>query len=220
MNKTEIKEFKEFLKERDILLMFSTIYRQNHLTVNPPTLELYLERAKSESVIPQAFVYPKTVYGKEFWLSIQDEWNAKTEQKRAARNEADQLEHLGLEIIEVKSRTTYQGLPKTTCSLSLRGGNRLTLNIEHSKMIAKKLSTHMLLTRSRQTTDVVLMFNRSKGIEVKFKPDSSSLQFNNVELANRLVELLTLDTNQEYFLLNIELLEETKDYLLFLLKKQ
>jgi hypothetical protein len=96
----------------------------------------------------------------------------------------------------------------------------LTLNQEHSKLVAKKLSTHMLLTRSRQTTDVVLMFNRQRGIEVKFRSGSSSLLFNNAELVSHLVELLDLDPEKEYFQLGIELLTETKDYLLFRLKKK
>ena len=86
-------------------------------------------------------------------------------------------------------------------------------------MVAKKLSTHMLLTRSRQTTDVVLMFNRTRGIEVKFKSGSNSLQFNNAELANQLIRLLELDPEKEYFQIGIELLTESKDYLLFMLKK-
>ena len=86
-------------------------------------------------------------------------------------------------------------------------------------MVAKKLSTHMLLTRSRQTTDVVLMFNRQRGIEVKFKPGSSSLQFNNAELANQLIKLLDLDPEKEYFQIGIEVLTESRDYLLFMLKK-
>ena len=77
----------------------------------------------------------------------------------------------------------------------------------------------MLLTRSRQTTDVVLMFNRTRGVDVKFKAGSNSLQFNNAELANRLIELLSLDPEKEYFQLGIELLAETKDYLLFMLRK-
>ena len=77
----------------------------------------------------------------------------------------------------------------------------------------------MLLTRSRQSTDVVLMFNRQKGIEVKFRAGSSSLQFNNAELASHLVDLLNLDTEKAYFLLDIKLLSETKDYLLFTIKK-
>ena len=165
MNKIEIKDFKKFLNERNVLLMFSTYYRQHHLTVNPPTLDEYLE------------------------------------------------------IIDVQSKTNNHGLPKNTCSLSLKGGNRLTLNMEHSKMVAKKLSTRMLLTRSRQSTDVVLMFNRQKGIEVKFRAGSSSLMFNNAELASHLIDLLDLDPEQGYFLLDIELLAETKDYLLFKIKK-
>ena len=219
MNKSEIKNFKKFLNERNVLLMFSTCYRQHHLTVNPPTLDEYLEKARVENVIPQAFVYPQTLYGKEFWLSIHDEWMKMIQLSRAEKTESDQLESFGLEIINVQSKTNNHGLPKNTCSLSLKGGNRLTLNMEHSKMVAKKLSTRMLLTRSRQTTDVVLMFNRQKGIEVKFRTGSSSLQFNNAELASHLIDLLDLDPEQGYFLLDIELLAETKDYLLFKIKK-
>ena len=215
MNKTEIKDFKKFLKERNVDLMFNTNYRQNRLTVNPPTLEEYLEKARVENVIPQAFVYPQKLYGKAFWLSIHEEWMEMIQQSRAEKAESDQLESFGLEIIDVKSRSTCLGLPKDTCSLSLNGGKRLTLNMEHSKMVAKKLSTHMLLTRSRKTTDVVLMFNRQKGIEVKFRAGSSSLQFNNAELASNLIDLLDLNPEQSYFLLGIELLAETKDYLLF-----
>ena len=219
MNKIEIKDFKKFLNERNVLLMFSTYYRQHHLTVNPPTLDEYLEKARVENVIPQAFVYPQKLYGKEFWLSINDEWIKQIQQSRAEKAETDQLESLGLEIIDVHSRFSCQGLPKNTCSLSLRGGKRFTLNMEDSKRVAKKLSTHMLLTRSRQTADVVLMFNRQKGIEVKFKSGSSSLQFNNSELASHLIELLDLDPEKEYFQIGIEVLAETKDYLLFMLKK-
>ena len=199
--------------------MFSQYYRQNHLTSNPPTLEAYLEKAKAETVIPLAFVYPKTIYGKDFWLSVHEEWNRMLSEQRADRNESQQLASLDLEIIDVKSKSSCLGLPKDTCSLSLRGGKRLTLNMEHSKMVAKKLSTHMLLTRSRQTQDVVLMFNRVRGVEVKFKPGSSGLQFNNAELANHLIELLDLDPEKEYFQIGIEVLAETKDYLLFMLRK-
>ena len=186
MTKEEIKDFKKFLNEKNIFLMFTQNYRNNRLTINPPTWEAYLDKARVENVIPQAFVYPKSIYDKDFWLAMHEEW----------------------------LKRIYN-----TCSLSLNGGKRLTLNQEHSKMIAKKLSTHMLLTRSRKTTDVVLMFNRQKGIEVKFRAGSSSLMFNNAELASHLIDLLDLDPEQTYFLLDIELLAETKDYLLFKIKK-
>ena len=219
MNRTEIEDFKRFLHVRDIYGEFSLNYRTNRLRVNPPSLDAYLEKAKAESVIPMAFIYPNTVYNKDYWLDVQKEWMQHLNEVRAQASEAAQLDYLGLEIIDVQSRTNYHGLPKNTCSLSLKGGYRLTLNLEQSKMVAKKLSTHMLLTRSRQSTDVVLMFNRSKGIEVKFKPGSSSLQFNNADLASHLIELLELDTKKEYFHIGIELLSETKDYLLFILKK-
>ncbi len=220
MTRTEIQEFKRFLHVRNIYVMFSQIYHQNHLSVNPPTLEAYLERAKAESVIPQAFIYPKKIYDKDFWLAIHEEWVERIREQRADRSQTAQLDNLDLEIIDVKSRTSCLGLPKDTCSLSLRGGKRFTLNQEHSKMVAKKLSTHMLLTRSRQTTDVVLMFNRVRGIEVKFKRGSSSLQFNNSELASHLMELLNLTPEKEYFQIGIELLAETKDYLLFMLRRK
>ena len=54
---------------------------------------------------------------------------------------------------------------------------------------------------------------------MKFKPGSSSLQFNNSELASHLIELLDLDPEKEYFQIGIEVLAETKDYLLFMLRK-
>ncbi len=219
MNTKEKQEFKKFLNDRNVFLMFSQNYRQHHLTTNPPTLEEYLEKAKAESVIPMAFIYPKSLYGKDFWLAIHEEWNRQLGELRAAFNEQQQLNTLDLEIIDIKQKNTNLGLPKNTCSLNLRGGNRLTFNIEHSRMVAKKLSTHMLLTRSRQTTDVVLMFNRMKGVEVKFRPGTSSLQINNAELAGRLMELLQLNPEMDYFHIGIELLAETKDYLLFMLKK-
>jgi len=219
MNRTEIQEFKRFLHVRELFTMFSQYFYQNHMTVNPPTLEAYLEKAKAESVIPLAFIYPKSTYGRDFWLAVHEEWNEHLSAIRAERNEAEQLGELDLEIIDIKPKTTCSGLPKNACSLSLKGGKRFSLNIEHSKMVARKLSTHMLLTRSRQTADVVLMFNRQRGIEVKFKPGSSSLQFNNAELANRLIELLELDPEKEYFQIGIEVLTETKDYLLFMMKK-
>ena len=220
MTQNEIRDFKKFLDEQNAYLVFEKTYSQNRMSINPKNLEDYLELTRADIVIPQAFIYPKGIYGRDFWLALNKEWIKLLHQKRAEHNEAMQLDSLHLEIIDIKSKNTCLGLPKNTCSLSLRGGKRLTLNMEHSKMIAKKLSTHMLLTRSRQTTDVVLMFNRQRGIEVKFKPGSSSLQFNNTELANHLIDLLDLDPDQEYFQLGIELLTETKDHLLFLLKKR
>ena len=219
MNRKEIQEFKSFLNVRELFTMFSQNYYKNHMTVNPPTLEAYLENARAECVIPLAFIYPKPPYGKEFWLAVHEEWNQHLSEIRAERSEAEQLDNFDLEVIDIKSKSTCLGLPSNTCSLSLKGGKRFTMNLEHSKMVAKKLSTRMLLTRSRQTTDVVLMFNRQKGIEVKFKPGSSSLQFNNSELASHLIELLDLDPEKEYFQIGIEVLAETKDYLLFMLRK-
>ena len=220
MTQNEIKDFKKFMVEQNAFMVFERIYSQNRMSINPKNLEDYLELTRADIVIPQAFIYPKGIYGRDFWLALNKEWTRQLNQKRAEHSEAVQLEGFDLEVIDVHKKCSCQGLPKDTCSLSLRGGKRLTLNVEHSRMIAKKLSTHMLLTRSRQTTDVVLMFNRQRGIEVKFKPGTNGLQFNNTELANHLIDLLELDPKQEYFQLGIELLTETKDHLLFMLKKR
>ena len=219
MTKNEIRDFKKFLDEQNAYLVFEKTYSQNRMSINPKNLEDYLELTRADIVIPQAFIYPKGIYGKDFWLALNKEWTKLLKQKRAEHSEAVQLDGFDLEVIDIQSKSSCLGLPKNTCSLSLRGGKRLTLNVEHSKMVAKKLSTHMLVTRSRKTKDVVLMFNRQRGIEVKFKPGSNGLLFNNVELCNKLIELLELDPEKEYFQLGIELLDETKDYLLFLLKK-
>ena len=218
MKQSEVKSFKKFLSDKKIDKVFAKYYENYHLMFNPSSLEDYLETTRAENVVTQAFSYPNTYFGKEFWLEINKEWNEKLGLKKAADREAVQLDCLDLEVIEIQSRANNFGLPKNTCSLNLKG-NRLTLNMEHSKMVAKKLSTHMLLTRSRHSTDVVLMFNRDRGLEVKFRAGTSSLQFANIDLANRLVELLDLDREKEYFHLGIELLEETKECLLFILKK-
>ena len=219
MTQNEIRDFKKFLDEQNAYLVFEKTYNENRMSFNPKKLEDYLELTRADIVIPQAFIYPKGIYGKDFWLALNKEWTKLLKQKRAEHSEAVQLDGFDLEVIDIQSKSSCLGLPKNTCSLSLRGGKRLTLNMEHSKMVAKKLSTHMLLTRSRQTTDVVLMFNRQRGIEVKFKPGSNGLLFNNSELCNQLMELLELDPSKDYFQLGIELLAETKDYLLFMLKK-
>ena len=137
MTKEEIKDFKKFLHEKNIFLMFTQNYRNYRLTINPPTWEAYLENARVENVIPQAFVYPKSIYDKDFWLAMHEEWQKRISAKRAVYREATQLEYLDLEIIDVKSRTSCLGLPKNTCSLSLRGGKRFTLNMDDSKRVAK-----------------------------------------------------------------------------------
>ena len=217
MTKEEIKFFKKFLHERNAYNMFSENYWHNHLTINPQKMDEYLAIARPENVIPQAFVYPKSVYDKDFWLAIHEEWLERLSKKRSGIREKDQLGRLDLEIIDISQNNSSNGLPKNVCSLSIRGGNRLTLNKEHSRMVAKKLSTHMLLTRSRQTKDVVLMFNRERGIDVKFR--EGTLLFNSVELAQNLINLLGLDPQKEYFQIGIEPIAETDDHLLFILKK-
>ena len=220
MTQNEIRDFKKFMNDQNAFVVFEKIYKENRMSFNPKNLDDYLALTRADIVIPQAFIYPKGIYGKDFWLALNKEWTAQLNQKRAEHSEAVQLDGLDLEVIDVPTKGSCLGLPKDTCSLSLRGTKRLTLNVEHSKMVAKKLSTHMLVTRSRKTKDVVLMFNRQRGIEVRFKQGSNGLVFNNVELCNRLMELLELDPGQEYFHLGLELLDETKDYLLFLMKRK
>jgi len=224
MNKAERELFRNFLKARNIYQMFNTNYRNSRLAINPPTVEGFLDTVKAENAIPGSFVYPKGLYGRDFWLAINEEWLEELNAEKEEKRKEDCLADLGLEVVEMKENRGNFGLPAGKCSLNLRNGNKLTLNIEDSKRVAKKLSTKMLLTRSRQTMDVVLMFNRQKGLDVRFRitrgGGTSSLQFNNVELAERLTELLGLDTEKnDYFLLDIELLTETKDFLLFLVRK-
>ena len=113
MNTTEIRDFKKFLNDRNIFMMFSQYYRQNHLMSNPSTLDAYLEKAKAESVIPLAFVYPKSVYGKDFWLAIHEEWNERLGDLRAVRSETEQLTSLGLEIIDIKPKSNCLDCPGT-----------------------------------------------------------------------------------------------------------
>ena len=175
MTKNEIRDFKKFLDEQNAYLVFEKTYSQNRMSINPKNLEDYLEQTRADIVIPQAFIYPKGIYGRDFWLALNKEWIKLLNQKRAEHNEAMQLDSLHLEIIDIKSKSTCQGLPKNTCSLSLRGGKRLTLNMEHSKMIAKKLSTHMLLTRF-----LVWVLTRNQPRLIK---NSNSLFHNNFQLS-------------------------------------
>lgn len=222
MTNSEKKDFKNFMTDRNFYLMFCNNYRRNKMAINPQTIDGYLDSVKAENVIPQAFVYPKTKFGKDFWLGVHEDWLAVLEDRRVNRSGLDMMDRLELEEIELVGRNICSGLPTNTCSLNLRNGNRLSLNIEHSKLVAKKLSTKMLLTRSRMTTDVVLMFNRVKGIDLKFRPSkggSSSLQINNMDMADHLIRLLDLEAEKEYFQLHIEVLTETKDMILFKVSK-
>ena len=222
MTNSEKKDFKKFMTGGNFYLMFCNTYRRNKLAINPSTIETYLDSVKAENVIPQAFVYPKNKYGKDFWLGVHQDWLAFLEDGREKRSGLDMIDRLDLEEIELVGRNICSGLPKNTCSLNLKNGNRLSLNVEHSKLVAKKLSTKMMLTRSRMTTDVVLMFNRVKGIDLKFKPSkggSNSLQINNIDMADHLIRLLDLEVDKDYFQLHIEVLTETKDMVLFKISK-
>ena len=101
MNKSEIIEFKKFLSEKNCYMMFSEFYRKNHLSVNPQGLDRYFETARAETVIPQAFVYPKSLYDKDFWLAIHEEWLERLRSWRNGIREAEQLDRLDAEMTEV-----------------------------------------------------------------------------------------------------------------------
>ena len=120
MTQNEIRDFKKFLNDQNAYLVFEKTYTQNRMSINPKNLEDYLELTRADIVIPQAFIYPKGIYGRDFWLALNKEWTQQLNQKRA----------------------------------------------------------------------------------------------------NHLIDLLDLDPDQEYFQLGIELLAETKDYLLFTLKNK
>ena len=126
MTQTEIRDFKKFMNDQNAYMVFEKTYNENRMTFNPKRLDDYLERTRADIVIPQAFIYPKGIYGKDFWLALNREWTSLLKQKRAEHSEAVQLDGLDLEVIEVPMKNICTGLPKDTCSLSLRGGKRST----------------------------------------------------------------------------------------------
>ena len=99
MTHSEIIEFKKFMTDRHVYIIFATLYRNHRLTINPVVLDSYLERARPENVIPQAFVYPTNLYGKDFWLEIHDEWMRELERTRQTQQNEKCMEGLDLEII-------------------------------------------------------------------------------------------------------------------------
>ena len=129
MTQNEIRDFKEFMNDQDAFEVFEKTYNENRMSINPKNLEDYLELTRADIVIPQAFIYPKGIYGRDFWLALNKEWTKLLKQKRAEHSEAVQLEGLDLEVIDIQPKSSCLGLPKDTCSLSLRGGKRLTLNM-------------------------------------------------------------------------------------------
>lgn len=221
MTNSEKKEFKSFMIEKRIYLLFCNTYHKHKFSINPSLIENYLDSVKAENVILQAFTYHHLKHGKDFWLGIHEDWLTVLDNRRENRSEMDMMDRFGLEEIELVGRNASSGLPKNTCSLNLRNGNILSLNKEQSMMVIKKLSTKMLLTRSRKTTDVVLIFNRVKGVDLKTRSsrEKNSLQVNNIDMAEHLLDLLELDTDKDYFQLHCELLTETKDMILFKLTK-
>ncbi len=210
------------MTERNLYLMFATNYRQNRMSSNPPVMENYLELTRAECVLTMAFVYPKNIYGKDFWLSINEEWQKMLHRQRSMRNGLEQLNRMNLEVIAMREKAAVTCLTSNTCSLNIKNGYVLTLNSVHSRLLEKYRTSKLLLTRSRQTGDVVLMFNRSKGIEARLK-HSRGEKFNVVvncrDLACHLIELLELDAQEEYFRLNIDLLSENMDTVLFKVRK-
>ena len=101
MTQNEIRDFKKFLDEQNAYLVFEKTYKENRMSINPKKLEDYLELTRADIVIPQAFIYPKGIYGKDFWMTLNMEWTTLLKQKRAEHSEAVQLEGLDLEVIDV-----------------------------------------------------------------------------------------------------------------------
>ena len=83
MTQNEIKDFKKFMVEQNAFMVFERIYSQNRMSINPKNLEDYLELTRADIVIPQAFIYPKGIYGRDFWLALNKEWTTLLNQKRA-----------------------------------------------------------------------------------------------------------------------------------------
>ena len=70
MTQTEIRDFKKFMNDQNAYMVFEKYYNENRMTFNPKRLDDYLERTRADIVIPQAFIYPKGIYGKDFWLAL------------------------------------------------------------------------------------------------------------------------------------------------------
>ena len=66
MTQTEIRDFKKFMNDQNAYMVFEKYYNENRMTFNPKRLDDYLERTRADIVIPQAFIYPKGIYGKDF----------------------------------------------------------------------------------------------------------------------------------------------------------
>ena len=52
--------------EQNAFMVFERIYSQNRMSINPKNLEDYLELTRADIVIPQAFISPKGIYGRDF----------------------------------------------------------------------------------------------------------------------------------------------------------
>ena len=105
MTQSEIRDFKKFMNDQNAFMVFEKTYNENRMTFNPKKLEDYLELTRADIVIPQAFIYPKGIYGKDFWMTLNMEWTTLLKKKRAEHSEAVQLSGLDLEVIDVPSVT-------------------------------------------------------------------------------------------------------------------
>ena len=216
MTKEEIKLFENFLKQKNVLNVFFNIYSENRMLVNPVDCDEYLLKARADRVIPLAFTYPRSVYDKDFWLNLHQEWVSMLQEMKAQHVEKDLMEQLDLDFVELVHRVS-SAIPKNYCSLMNDRNHRLALNHEHSKEVIDRGFTRMSLARSQSTGNVVLMFNKVKGIRIRTygHEQMTSVVVNSVDLCEKLERMLGVESSPERTLLKCHLLAASKDYVVF-----
>lgn len=216
MTKEEIKLFENFLKQKNVLNVFFNIYSQNRMMVNPVDCDEYLLKARADRVIPLAFTYPRSVYDKDFWLKIHQEWVTMLQEAKAQHVEKDLMEQLDLDFVDLEHRAS-SCIPMNCCSVMNERNHRLALNHEHSLEVISKGFTRMSLARSQSTGGVVLMFNKLKGLRIRtYGHDKmSNVVVNSVDLCEKLERMLGLEPSPERTLLKCNMLTASKDYVVF-----
>ena len=212
--------FENFLTKKNVLNLFFTLYTENRMLVNPVDCEEYLTKTRADRVIPMAFTYPKSTYGKDFWLNIHQEWVETLEGVKAHHVEMELMESLDLDFVDLEHRVTM-GIPKNCCSLINDRNHRMSLNHEHSKEVVSRGFTRMSLARSQSTGGVVLMFNKVRGIRIRTYGHDQimTVVVNSVDLCDKLERMLDVEPSPERTLLKCNMLAATKDYVVFQIER-
>lgn len=220
MTKEEIKLFENFLKQKNVLNVFFNIYSENRMLVNPEDCDEYLLKARADRVIPLAFTYPRSVYDKDFWLNLHQEWVSVLQSLKARHVEQDLMDQLDLDFVELVHYGTT-GIPKNHCSLQNDRNHRLAMNHEQSREITSRGFTRMSLARSQSTGGVVLMFNKVKGIRIRVygHDQLSNVVVNSVDLCDKLERMLGVVPSPERTLLKSCLLAASNDYVVYQIQK-